>query len=195
MNLLLRKVHAHRLSEHGDMLWRAIHAAACLSGVRVLWGCCPACQLFGLSLLNTPKCMLVLQVEKWHDAMRVALALNSRPHIERVFTTCTDTTDKEQLAYLLARQGVLLDVEAGPCAMEDETARETVHFQCSMTLGSVACSSNRCMSAAADRARLLSCAALPGLYCCCCISQPCVDSDTGFDPFIGSSSDACIAGD
>ena len=58
--------------------------------------------------------------------MRVALQLSDRQRIERVFATCSKPLDKQQLAYLLARQGVVLDCEEGPCAIEDEALRQTV---------------------------------------------------------------------
>jgi 26S proteasome regulatory subunit N1 len=67
-----------------------------------------------------------MKVKKWHDAMRVALRLNDHSLIEGVFATCEDQIDKQQLAYLLARQGVMLDVEDGPCAIEDADARTRV---------------------------------------------------------------------
>ena len=71
-----------------------------------------------------------LKVEKWHDAMRVALQMSSRERIERVFAACKGPLDKKQLAYLLARQGVVLDCEEGPCAVEDEDLRTAVRIAC-----------------------------------------------------------------
>jgi 26S proteasome regulatory subunit N1 len=67
-----------------------------------------------------------LQVEKWHDAVRVALRLNSMERVHKAFATCEDPLDKQQLAYLLARHNVVLDCEDGPSAIADEDLREKV---------------------------------------------------------------------
>lgn len=67
-----------------------------------------------------------LKVGKVHDAMRVALSMNDRGRAERVFIASEDELDKQQLGYLLARQGVMLDCEEGPCTIEDEDLREKV---------------------------------------------------------------------
>jgi 26S proteasome regulatory subunit N1 len=71
-----------------------------------------------------------MKVEKWHDAMRVALRVNDGERVRMVFATCGDGLDKQQLAYLLARQGVTLDVEEGPCAIEDEELRGKACARC-----------------------------------------------------------------
>lgn len=42
---------------------------------------------------------------KHHDALRVALRLNSREDVEAVFAGCAEPLAKKQLAYLLARWG------------------------------------------------------------------------------------------
>ena len=62
----------------------------------------------------------------FHDAMRVALRLNDRPLIESTFASCENALEKSQLGHLLARQGVLLDLEEGPTAIEDETVRDSI---------------------------------------------------------------------
>lgn len=67
-----------------------------------------------------------LSVGKVHDAMRVALSMNDRGRAERVFTASDDELGKQQLGYLLARQGVMLDCEEGPCQIADEDLREKV---------------------------------------------------------------------
>lgn len=43
--------------------------------------------------------------KRYHDALRVALALNRRETVEATFAGCTDPLEKKQLAYLLARHG------------------------------------------------------------------------------------------
>eukprot|EP00210_Caulerpa_lentillifera_P009484 g9044.t1 len=63
---------------------------------------------------------LYMGQKKHHDAMRVALRLNDMDIIEQTFNACEDTLEKSQLCYLLARQGVVLDLESGPCAIADE---------------------------------------------------------------------------
>ena len=65
-----------------------------------------------------------LKVGKVHDAMRVALSMNDRGRAEKVFIASEDELDKQQLGYLLARQGVMLDCEEGRCTIEDEDLRE-----------------------------------------------------------------------
>ncbi len=53
---------------------------------------------------------------RWHDALRVALRLNSRPDVEAVFAACAEPQAKKQLGYLLARWGAdcLEGAKAGP---------------------------------------------------------------------------------
>ena len=58
--------------------------------------------------------------------MRVALRMNNQTYINEVFNTCSDPIDKQQLAHLLARHGTMLDLEDGPCAVEEEELREKV---------------------------------------------------------------------
>lgn len=54
---------------------------------------------------------------KYHDAMRVAVRMNERDMIEATFAACADPLEKKQLCYLLARQGVTLDLEEGTAAV------------------------------------------------------------------------------
>jgi 26S proteasome regulatory subunit N1 len=67
-----------------------------------------------------------MKIGKLHDAIRVALTMGDRNKIEEVFVKCTDSLEKQQLGYLLARQGIMLDCEEGRCAIEDENLREKV---------------------------------------------------------------------
>lgn len=69
---------------------------------------------------------IYLKMHKYHDAMRVALMLNDRDTIERTFAACEDALEKRQLCYLLARQGVALNLEEGTCAVEDDQLREAL---------------------------------------------------------------------
>jgi 26S proteasome regulatory subunit N1 len=69
---------------------------------------------------------IYLKLAKWHDAMRIALHLNRRETIEATFAACPDLLARKQLCYLLARQGVPLNLEEGPCAVEDDEAREAL---------------------------------------------------------------------
>lgn len=68
----------------------------------------------------------MLQVDKRHDALRVALRLNSMDLVHKAFSTCEDPLDKQQLAYLLARHNVVIDCEDGPSAIADDDLREKV---------------------------------------------------------------------
>jgi hypothetical protein len=88
-----------------------------------------------------------MKVKKFHDAMRVALRLNNRSLMEEVFIACEDQVDKQQLAYLLARQGVMLDVEDGPCAIDDEDTRTLVCFGISLVICVLATSSTSRLAA------------------------------------------------
>jgi RPN1 N-terminal domain len=68
-----------------------------------------------------------MKIGKVHDAMRVALRMGDRDRIEEVFAACNDKLDKQQLGYLLARQGVMLDCEEkGRCAIDDHELQEQV---------------------------------------------------------------------
>lgn len=67
-----------------------------------------------------------MKIGKLHDAMRVALTEGDRNKIEEVFVKCSDGLEKQQLGYLLARQGIMLDCDEGRCAIEDESLREKV---------------------------------------------------------------------
>ncbi|KAG2494897.1 hypothetical protein HYH03_006832 [Edaphochlamys debaryana] len=63
---------------------------------------------------------------KWHDALRVALRLNSREDVEATFAACAEPLQKKQLGYLLARHGFAINLEEGPAAVEDDTLRESL---------------------------------------------------------------------
>eukprot|EP00798_Chlamydomonas_sp_ICE-L_P009842 gene9842-7728_t len=69
---------------------------------------------------------IYLQMGKYHDAMRVALRANKPDIVASTLAACTDPLEKKQLCYLLARQGVVLDLEEGPAAVEDEDLREAL---------------------------------------------------------------------
>ena len=47
---------------------------------------------------------LYLKQDKYPDAMRVALRVNDRERIEQCFAATPDPLEKQQLAFLLARQ-------------------------------------------------------------------------------------------
>lgn len=62
----------------------------------------------------------------FHDAMRVALRLNDRPLIESTFIACENILEKSQLGHLLARQGVVIDLDSGPAAIDDEETQTSL---------------------------------------------------------------------
>ncbi|EFJ39963.1 26S proteasome regulatory complex [Volvox carteri f. nagariensis] len=64
--------------------------------------------------------------QRWHDALRVALRLNSRGDVEGVFAACSEPLTKQQLGYLLARHGFSINLEEGPAAVEDDSLRESL---------------------------------------------------------------------
>ncbi|KAK3247512.1 hypothetical protein CYMTET_42990 [Cymbomonas tetramitiformis] len=63
---------------------------------------------------------IFMKVAKFPDALRVAIKLGSEDAIATTFATCTDKMEKRQLAYMLARQGITLDLQSGPAAVEDD---------------------------------------------------------------------------
>ena len=70
---------------------------------------------------------LYTQCKKYVDAMRIALRMNDHGLILSTMTACPDTLHKKQLAFLLARHGVLLTYEEEEDAMED--APQVWHLQ------------------------------------------------------------------
>ncbi|BBN10868.1 26S proteasome regulatory subunit N1 [Marchantia polymorpha subsp. ruderalis] len=80
------------------------------------------------SYMPEPDDMLVLDVayqiyrkfEKYPDAMRVALRMDNSQYIKATFKDCNDFLEKQQLCYILARQGVSLDLDDGSLASEDQ---------------------------------------------------------------------------
>lgn len=58
------------------------------------------------------------------DALRIALRLDRRDLVEKAFVDCADPIDRKQQAYLLARQGYVIDMEDGPCKVDDDDLRE-----------------------------------------------------------------------
>jgi 26S proteasome regulatory subunit N1 len=58
------------------------------------------------------------------DALRVALRLDDESLVHMAFTAASaDPLEKRQMGYLLGRQSRWLNLEEGPCAVEDETLR------------------------------------------------------------------------
>jgi hypothetical protein len=60
--------------------------------------------------------------------MRAALKLNDMSVIISTFASCTDKQVKRQLAFMLARQGVVLDHEEGPAACPDDLEAIQVRY-------------------------------------------------------------------
>lgn len=65
-----------------------------------------------------------LKVEQYADALRVAIRLGDYELAGKAFATCTEPVMKKQLCYLLSQHRVVLDLETGPTAVEDESLRE-----------------------------------------------------------------------
>mmetsp|Transcript_11472 Transcript_11472/g.20271 ORF Transcript_11472/g.20271 Transcript_11472/m.20271 type:complete len:903 (-) Transcript_11472:384-3092(-) len=84
--------------------------------------------------LPEPDDMTVLQtaheiyskMNKYHDALRVALFMNKRDVVEATFAACSEPLEKKQLCYLLARHGYRLNLEEGVAAVADEGLRESL---------------------------------------------------------------------
>ena len=72
---------------------------------------------------------LYIQCKKYVDAMRIALRMNNHDLIKSTMTDCPDVLHKKQLAFLLARQGILLtyEDEEDPA---DESAQVPDSFMC-----------------------------------------------------------------
>eukprot|EP00894_Picocystis_sp_ML_P000197 jgi/Pico_ML_1/50714/g1874.t2 len=67
-----------------------------------------------------------LKVNKLPDAMRVALKLNNMDLIVKTFNHAASLNERKQLAYMMSRQNVPLDLEDGPAAINDESEREII---------------------------------------------------------------------
>ncbi|EFN53700.1 hypothetical protein CHLNCDRAFT_25435, partial [Chlorella variabilis] len=74
--------------------------------------------------LPPPAWRALPQVGKHSDALRMALKLGSREMAEGAFGACAEPLYKKQLAYIMGRHGLALDLEGGPAAVEDEELRE-----------------------------------------------------------------------
>ncbi|KAJ7533199.1 hypothetical protein O6H91_13G037300 [Diphasiastrum complanatum] len=60
---------------------------------------------------------------KYPDALRVALRMDNIQYVKSTFSACKDLSEKEQLCYLLARQGVTLELD-DDMTFEKEDHRE-----------------------------------------------------------------------
>lgn len=69
-----------------------------------------------------------MKMGMFHDALRVALKINEKDVIEETFATCDNPLEKKQLGYLLARHGVVVNLEDGPAAIEDESLQDAVQY-------------------------------------------------------------------
>ena len=67
---------------------------------------------------------IYMKVKKYADALRTALRMNDMELVIKAFSSCEDKLEKRQLGFLLAKQGVVLDLEEGPAAVEDDDERE-----------------------------------------------------------------------
>ncbi|GAB4816037.1 hypothetical protein N2152v2_003083 [Parachlorella kessleri] len=65
-----------------------------------------------------------IKVRKYSDALRMALRMDDRELAEQTLAQCDDIGEKKQLAYILGRHGLILDLAEGPAAVEDEELRE-----------------------------------------------------------------------
>lgn len=70
---------------------------------------------------------LYIQCKKFVDAMRIALRMNDQDLIKSTMTDCPDVLHKKQLAFLLARHGILLTYEEEEDP-SDETAQASQHL-------------------------------------------------------------------
>jgi len=63
--------------------------------------------------------------EQYPQAMQMALKLNDLDLVQDIFKTCTDTSIRRQLAFMLARQQVVIDVEE---LLEDDVDDDEIEF-------------------------------------------------------------------
>jgi 26S proteasome regulatory subunit N1 len=105
--------------ERLDLLPPLVDAKSCPRTCLYLTSCAP--------YLGEPDDRLVLEtahaiysrLDRHHDALRVALRLGDTARAEQTFAACADPLGKRQLAYLLARHGLPLDLDedgTGPAA-------------------------------------------------------------------------------
>ncbi|CAM6095742.1 unnamed protein product [Calypogeia fissa] len=57
---------------------------------------------------------------KYPEAIRVALRMDNTEYVKSTFEDCQDFLEKQQLCYILARQGVSLDLDDGKLCTEDQ---------------------------------------------------------------------------
>lgn len=67
------------------------------------------------------------KVQKWPDALRVALRMNDSELAKEIFDSCTDATTKKQLGFMLGRHHVYLDAEDSYTELINNT-RLSEHF-------------------------------------------------------------------
>jgi len=85
---------------------------------------------------------LYLKQDKYPDAMRVALRVNDRERIEQCFAATPDPLEKQQLAFLLARQARLCLVYIGGAMKIEDTVRCMYHCYDDPELNVLQCHSN-----------------------------------------------------
>ena len=64
------------------------------------------------------------KVGRHSDALRMALKAGSRELAEEAFGACPGAFHKKQLAYILGRHGLGVNLEEGPAAVADDDLRE-----------------------------------------------------------------------
>lgn len=61
---------------------------------------------------------MYIKFKAYPEALRVALRANDSKLRERAFVACPDFLTKQQMCYILARQGTMLDLEEGPASAD-----------------------------------------------------------------------------
>ncbi|XP_031476397.1 26S proteasome non-ATPase regulatory subunit 2 homolog A-like [Nymphaea colorata] len=54
---------------------------------------------------------IYMKFEEYTNALRVALCMDNSQYVKQTFTACEDILQKKQLCYILARQGVMLELD------------------------------------------------------------------------------------
>ncbi|XP_017771918.1 PREDICTED: 26S proteasome non-ATPase regulatory subunit 2 [Nicrophorus vespilloides] len=63
--------------------------------------------------------MLFRKFEQYPQALRLAMQLNDHQLIEEIFTSCSDTTMQKQLAFMLGRQQIFIDINESTPEYDD----------------------------------------------------------------------------
>ncbi|XP_012277121.1 26S proteasome non-ATPase regulatory subunit 2 [Orussus abietinus] len=102
-----------------DLLEQYVDESACQRVCLYLTSCVPyAADLEDTTLLHVA-CKLYRKYGQFPQAIRLAMQLNDLSLIEEIFTTCTDPSVQKQLAFMLGRQQIFLELHESTIDYDD----------------------------------------------------------------------------